>query len=363
MFSRCGKWWLWTVAHRCLILCCAFFFSFYLFFYCRDGFACHCLYGRWRERQRNGNCTWRPGYGSIRSVSWRLCWQKKPSPSHPKTCPWELWQQQKGLIGCSLQTGFVVLVKNSFSHSSHSLCGYTFKQWSLRCLGSVYIAECSGEWGIWLLPWSVIFAGISRLGFWLFCASSTCPDTLRGFVQSQNPHSCVLSFPWQWGPPLGVSCMSLWGRALLSWCWQPWLCLMEVSTFWVSTTLKLPPCSAILQECNSTDFFPQLFSYLFCSPPEHRQKWVLRQNTAGMGVTLPFLIPSFCFAESEGNTFADTFEGPVYHYCSRYQTFSLFFPSLNKPLMAFLASWHALGWAALTALLFAGLHKEWRMCW
>lgn len=44
-----------------------------------------------------------------------------------------------------------------------------------------------------------------------------------------------------------------------------------------------------------------------------------------MDDTLPFLIPSFCFTESEGDTVTDTFEGPVYHYCSRYQILFFFF--------------------------------------
>lgn len=107
-----------------------FFFSLspfsFFFFNCRDGFACHCLHGWWRERQRNGNCTWRPGYGSVRSVSWRLCWQKKPSPGIPKDV---LGSSRRvslvSLVLCSLQTGFMMHGRNSFSHSTHSLCGYT----------------------------------------------------------------------------------------------------------------------------------------------------------------------------------------------------------------------------------------------
>lgn len=197
-------------------------------------------------------------------------------PATPKHVPGSCDSSRRGSLGAASRLDSWCLWRTAFptahipyvdTRSSSNL----WDVWALFTLQSVLGNEgygyCHGQWSLWGFPG------------WVFGYSvpvAQCPDALRGFVQSQNPHSCVLSFPWQWAPPLGVSCMSLWGRALLSWCWQPWLCLMEVSTFWVSTTLKLPPCSAILQECNSTDFFPQLFSYLFCSPPEHRQKWVLR---------------------------------------------------------------------------------------
>lgn len=254
MFSRCGKWWPLTVGHRCLILCCAFFLmpiylfifiyftylylfifiyslmSLYLFnFNCRDGTACHCLHRRWRKGQRDGNCTWRPGYGSIRSVSWRLCWQKKWFPSHPKACSWDLWKQQKGLTGCH---GVVqspdwingeceeqLFPQQAFPVWIHMSSSNLWDVWVLFTLHSVF-----GEWRIWLLPWSIILWGFSNWIFGRCVPVAGCPNSRRGFVLSEFSQVCpFLSLAV--GPPFGSVMYEFVGKS------SPFLVLAALALF------------------------------------------------------------------------------------------------------------------------------------
>lgn len=141
-----------------------FFFSFFLYF--RNGYACQCIYRWWRERQRNGNCTRRPCYGSLRSVSWRLYWQEKPPPSLPQSKYLVgIYESSRrvsssAMLSCCLQIRFTSHVKNSFSHRSTFLMrirmsgNSLWDGWGLftqkSILGSEKYGYCHDQWALWL---------------------------------------------------------------------------------------------------------------------------------------------------------------------------------------------------------------------
>lgn len=211
-------------------------FSFFLFYF-RDGYARQRIY-RWRrERQRDGNCTRRPCYGSIRSVRRGLCWQEKPPPSLPQNM--YLWavRAAQGFhwVRCyravSRLDSWRVL-RIAFPTEAHFWCGHIcqaiISEMFRFCLRGRVFGGVK----------NMVIVMISELCVWFFffffnwafqslSANSRMPKRLQTmFVQSRRCGFTTVSFlsPWQWAHLLGASCTSLWGRVLLSWCWQRWLC-------------------------------------------------------------------------------------------------------------------------------------------
>lgn len=74
------------------------------------------------------------------------------------------------------------------------------------------------------------------------------------------------------GPPFGSVMYEFVGKS------SPFLVLAALALFDggqydpEGCPFPVPAIHPFLEGCYSTDFFSQLFSYLFCSPPEHRQK-------------------------------------------------------------------------------------------
>lgn len=118
MFSRCGKWWPSAVAHRCLILCCAFFFYLSPFYFIVGMGLLATVYTDDEER---GNAMGIALGGLAMGVLGQWVGGSAGKRNHPPAPQ----SSRRGSLGavalCSLQPGSVVFVKNSFSHSSHSL--------------------------------------------------------------------------------------------------------------------------------------------------------------------------------------------------------------------------------------------------
>lgn len=77
------------------------------------------------------------------------------------------------------------------------------------------------------------------------------------FFTSASEH---LLSPFQLDPHLVVSCMSMWGRLLLSLFWLFWLCLMEVllQSFCLTKT-NIPAKGIVIPISNSSKLIKCLF--------------------------------------------------------------------------------------------------------